>query len=143
MDYSKIPHFILFLLLFIAAQGFSMMGQYIFLPHMLTTTLWESYKMAIPFAWIDWLIMPLAINLGNTYNLVTPTQDIFLLIIIQYMWFLIINKYYLKEPLKISNDVGFIVILLGFSISFFRIISSIQSNSWIEYDITSARFRTL
>ena len=144
MDSAKIPHFILFLLLFIIAQGFSMMGQYIILPHVSTMTLWESYKMAIPFAWVDWLLMPLAINIGETYNLVTPTQDIFLLIIIQYLWFLIINHYYLKEPVKLSNDVGFIIILLGFSISFFHIISStINNKEWNNRNIKSPRFRTL
>ena len=43
-----------------------------------------AYKMAIPFAWLDWLFMSMAINIGDKYKLVTPTQDTFTLITLQF-----------------------------------------------------------
>ena len=83
MNYSKIPYYILFLFLFILAQSLSMWGQYVTLPFK-NLSMWEAYKMAIPFAWLDWIFMTLTIMVGNKYDLVTPTQDTFLLIIIQF-----------------------------------------------------------
>ena len=101
MNYSKLPYYILFLCLFIAAQSLSMWGQYVTLPYK-NLSMWEAYKMAIPFAWLDWIFMTFAIMVGDKYELVTPTQDTFLLIIIQ-----------------------FCLILFGFFVSFSHLISKI------------------
>ena len=79
--------------------------------------------MAIPFAWLDWLIMPFVIKLGNKYELVTPTQDIFLLIIIQFSLVLIINHFYIKHDIFRSDYIGFFLILAGFFVSFNNVIS--------------------
>ena len=81
MDYSKLPYYLLFLGLFIVGQSLSMWGQYVTLPFK-NLTMWEAFKMAIPFAWLDWLVMTFTIQVGDQNELVTPTQDTFLLIII-------------------------------------------------------------
>ena len=54
MDLSKLPYYALFLFLFIVAQSLSMWGQYVTLPYK-NLSMWEAYKMAIPFAWLDWV----------------------------------------------------------------------------------------
>jgi hypothetical protein len=120
--YSKILQYVLFIFLFILAQSASMWGQYVTLPYK-NLTMWQAYKMAIPFAWLDWLIMSFTIDIGNKYDLVTPTQDTFLLIIIQFVLVLIINKYYLKQKIYKSDIIAFFIILIGFFISFTHIIS--------------------
>ena len=56
MDFSKLPYYALFLFLFIVAQSLSMWGQYVTLPFK-NLSMWEAYKMAIPFAWMDLLVM--------------------------------------------------------------------------------------
>ena len=122
MDYSKIPHYVLFLFLFILAQSFSVWGQYVTLPFK-NLGMWDAFKMAIPFAWLDWLVMPFVIKIGHDYELVTPTQDIFLLIIIQFSLVLLVNHFYLKQDIFKSDYIGFFVILAGFLISFNNIIS--------------------
>jgi len=124
MDYSKLPQYILFFTLFISAQSFSMWGQFVTLPfkHL---TMWEAYKMAIPYAWLDWIFMTFAVMVGDTYNLVTPTQDTFLLIILQFILILIINQFYLKQTIFRSDIVAFFIILIGFFISFFHGISKL------------------
>ena len=87
--------YIAFAILFIMGQSAAMWGLYYTLPFK-NLSMFQAYKMAIPFAWLDWIFMTLAINIGHKYNLVTPTQDTFILIIVQFSLILIINQYYLK-----------------------------------------------
>ena len=122
MNFSKLPYYILFLCLFILAQSLSMWGQFVTLPYK-HLSMWEAYKMAIPFAWLDWLIMTFTIMIGHKYELVTPTQDTFLLIIIQFCLILIINQFYLKQKVTRSDIIAFFIILLGFFVSFLHLIS--------------------
>ena len=65
----------------------------------------------------------LLINIGNKYNLVTPTQDTFVLIIVQFALILLINQYYLKQDIFRSDIVAFFLVLLGLFISFFKLVS--------------------
>ncbi len=124
MDYSKLPYYALFLFLFIVAQSLSMWGQFVTLPYK-TLTMWEAYKMAIPFAWLDWIVMTFTIMVGHKYELVTPTQDTFLLIIIQFCLILLINQFYLKQKVTRSDIIAFFIILLGFFVSFLHLISKL------------------
>jgi uncharacterized membrane protein len=124
MEYSKLPYYVLFLCLFIVAQSFSMWGQFVTLPYK-KLSMWEAYKMAIPFAWLDWIVMTFTVMVGDKYELVTPTQDTFLLIIIQFCLILIINQFYLKQKVTRSDIVAFFIILLGFFVSFLHLISKL------------------
>ena len=124
MDFSKLPYYVLFIFLFILAQSLSMWGQYVTLPFK-NLTLWEAYKMAIPFAWMDWLVMTFVIMIGDKYELVTPTQDTFLLIIVQFCLILIINKFYLKRTINNSDIIAFFIIVAGFLASFLHIVSKV------------------
>ena len=90
MDFSKLHYYALFLFLFVLAQSFSVWGQYVTLPFT-NLSAWNAFKMAIPFAWLDWLIMTFTVMVGHKYELVTPTQDTFLLIIIQFCLILVIT----------------------------------------------------
>ena len=123
---TKIIYYIIYFVLFVIAQSFSMWGQYVTLPYK-NLSMWEAYKMAIPFAWLDWIFMTFVIDIGNTYELVTPTQDTFLLIIIQFTLILIINEYYLKQKIHRSDVIGFFIILFGFFISFFNLVSKFMN----------------
>ena len=124
MDLTKLPYYALFLFIFIVAQSLSMWGQYVTLPFK-NLSMWEAYKMASPFAWMDWLIMTFVIMIGDKYELVTPTQDTFLLIILQFCLILIINRFYLKQPINRSDIIAFFIILAGFFVSFIHIVSKV------------------
>jgi hypothetical protein len=137
MNYSKLPYYALFLFLFILAQSLSIWGQYVTLPYK-SLTMWEAYKMAIPFAWLDWIVMTFVVLIGNKYDLVSPTQDIFLLIIIQFLLVLTINQYYLKKNIYISDIIAFFIILFGFFVSFLNIVSK-ALHIPIPKDITSEK----
>ena len=88
--------------------------------------MFAAYKMAIPFAWLDWLFMSIAVNIGDKYKLVTPTQDTFTLITLQFTAILIINHFYLRQPLFRSDIVAFFLILFGFAVSFNNMLSKVM-----------------
>jgi len=125
-----------------------MWGQYVTLPYK-NLSMWEAYKMAIPFAWLDWVVMTFTVMVGHKYNLVTPTQDTFLLIIIQFCLILIINQFYLKQTVTRSDILAFFIILFGFFVSFLHLISNIFNISIPEHpgtpnpDDASATLKTL
>ena len=124
MDLSKLLYYALFLFLFIIANSLSMWGAYVTLPFK-NLSMWEAYKMAIPFAWLDWIFLSLAIMVGDKYDLVTPTQDTFLLIIVQFAIVLIVNNYYLKQKISRSDIIAFFIVVGGFIISFLNIVSKL------------------
>ena len=110
-------HYIAFVIMFILAQGASMWGQFFTLkfPNM---GMVEAFMRAIPFAWLDWFFMSIAVYIGDRYKLVTPTQDTFMLIIIQFISIMVINAFWLKQSLTRSDIACFFIILLGFYVSF-------------------------
>jgi hypothetical protein len=119
---SKPLQYIAYLLLFITGQSLSMWGQYVTLPFK-NLTYWQAFSMAIPFAWADWFFMTFAIDIGHKYKLATPTQDTFLLIILQFSLVLIINQFYLKQKVYRSDIIAFFILLVGYFISFFHLVS--------------------
>ena len=122
-DAGKTPlNYLLWLLAFICAQAASMWGQY-FTLKLPNISMFAAYKMAIPFAWLDWLFMSAAVNIGDKYKLVTPTQDTFTLIMLQFTAILLINHFYLHQPLFRSDIVAFFLILFGFAVSFNNMLS--------------------
>jgi len=119
---SKPLQYLVYLLLFITGQSLSMWGQYVTLPFK-NLTYWQAFSMAIPFAWADWFFMTFAVDIGHRYKLVTPTQDTFLLIILQFSLVLLINQLYLKQKVYRSDVIAFGILLVGYFISFFHLVS--------------------
>lgn len=122
---SKIVQYIMYYVLFAIGQSFSMWGQYVTLPFT-NLSYWQAFSMAIPFAWINWVFMTFAINIGNKYKLVSPTQDTFLLILLQFSFLLVINKYYLQKRINNSDIYAFFIILFGYAVSFFHLVTALD-----------------
>ena len=122
MDYSKMPYYALFIFLFTITNILSAWGQYVTLPYV-NLSMWQAYKMAIPFVWLEWIILTYAISIEHSYKLFTPTQITFLLIIMQFSSVLTINKYYLKKQIYISDIIAFFIIMSGFFTSYLHLIS--------------------
>ena len=121
---SKPLQYVVYLLLFIIGQSLSMWGQYVTLPFK-NLSYWQAFSMAIPFAWADWFFMTFAIDIGNRYELVTPTQDTFLLIILQFSLVLLINRFYLKQKVYKSDIYAFLILLVGYFVSFLHLVSKL------------------
>ena len=122
MDFSKLQYFIQFFVLLLIAQSLSILGQFVTLPYK-NLTMWEAYTMALPFAWADWMFLPVAIHIGNKYELVNPNHIVFFIILIQFTLTLLVNHFYMKKQTSISDKIGFIFILIGFFISYFNLLS--------------------
>lgn len=129
INIDKLPrfvHYLLYVSLFITGQAAAMWGLFSTLHYKnINLTMWQAYIKAIPFAWLDWIFMTLAINIGNKYDLVSPTQDIFVLIIVQFTLLLLINQYYLKQAIFRSDIIAFFIIMVGFCVSFFKLLSKL------------------
>ena len=119
---ENLKQYILYVVTFICSEAASMWGQYYTLKYP-DMGMIEAFMRAIPFAWVDWFFMTIAIDLGNKYKLVTPTQDIFMLIIVQFTAVLIINHYWLKQLLTRSDIVTYVLILVAFYVSFTKVIT--------------------
>lgn len=119
---DKLIYYIEFLAAFIAAEAASMWGQYHTLKYPKMGQL-EAWMRSMPFAWTSWIFTSTAVYLGDKYDLVTPTQDTFILIISQFVMILLINYFHLKQPITRSDLSCFFIILAGFYISFDHTIS--------------------
>jgi hypothetical protein len=108
---------------FILAQGVAVWGQFYTLKYP-TMGMFTAFLRAIPFAWISWFLMTYTIGIGDKYNLVSPTQDTMLLIILQFVIVNIINMFWLKQVFTRSDFATFILILGGFYISLNKTIST-------------------
>jgi hypothetical protein len=122
LNTSKPLQYFVYLSLFVIGQSLSMWGQYVTLPYK-NLTYFQGLRMAIPFAWADWFFMTFAIDIGHRYKLATPTQDTFLLIILQFILVLLINQFYLKQKIYRSDIIAFLILLVGYFVSFYHLLS--------------------
>ena len=121
---SKTIQYIAYFTLFTISQAISVIGQYITIPYK-NLSYFGAMKMALPYAWVNWFFLTFAINIGHENTLVTPTQNIFLLIILQFTFLLIMNHYYLKQEIYTSDIVAFFILLFSYGISFDHTISKL------------------
>jgi len=81
---------------------------------------WDAIKMALPFAWVDWIFLTLAINIGNQHDLATPLQMKFGITMLKFFLIMIFTKYYLHADVSRSDVVGFIIVFLAFLLNEFH-----------------------
>lgn len=119
---SQTMNYILFFILFVIGQSLVMVGSFISLPYK-NLSMWESIKMSLPFVWADWLFLTFAIILLHKYSLLSNTQFLFTLIVFQFGATLLINKFYLKQIINISDYVAIFLLIFAYVISQFHIFS--------------------
>jgi hypothetical protein len=120
MNINNINHYInhiKFFLTFFVGQAFNIWGQFFTLKYN-NISMFESYIRAIPFAWVSWFFMTIAIGLGDTYKVVTPFQDTMILIIMQFVLSIMVNKFWLNKKMSRSDILAFVIIVFGLYISF-------------------------
>jgi hypothetical protein len=117
--------YIKYYVLFIIGQTFAILTAFITLPYE-DLTIWESYKMAIPYAWAGWIFTTKAIEISHSNNdLFTPNQILFSLILIQFVLIIAFNYYYLGKIATRSDIISFILIFFAYIISSYGIITKI------------------
>lgn len=109
-------YYIIFVICYAASDFISIWGMFYTLKYP-DMGMVESYIKAVPFAWLSWIFTSVAVHIGDKYKLTTPTQDTLFMIIDQFIATLLVNKYWLKQPVTRSDYVTFFLILVGFYIS--------------------------
>lgn len=104
---------VLYWSLMIAASVVSTWGTFVSLPYEHLGQ-WEAIKMALPFAWVDWIFLTVAINIGNKHTLATPLQMKFGITMLKFFLIMLFTKYYLKSEISRSDVVGFVIVFLAF-----------------------------
>ena len=116
--YGNVPtiEYIKFFGLWLTSTVIAIIGMYAHLkfPHLTTI---QALVMALPFAWVDWFFMTLAMEINNKYKILSPTQDTMFLIISQYTVLLILNHVYLKQKVTWSDLLAWPIMLFGFAVS--------------------------
>jgi len=121
---SQIINYILFFTLFVIGQSLVMIGSFISLPYK-NLSMWESLKMSLPFVWADWLFLTFAIMLLHKHSLLTNTQFLFTLIVFQFGATLLINRFYLKQKINISDYVAISLLIIAYIISELHLFSKL------------------
>ncbi len=121
---SQNMNYIIFFILFVIGQSLAMIGSFISLPYK-NLSIWGSLKMSLPFVWLDWIFLTFAIMLLKKYSLFSNTQFLFILIVFQFGAALLINKFYLKQKINISDYVSISLLIFAYIISQFHIFSKI------------------
>ncbi len=114
---NKIFTYISYYTLLIISQIFLVLTAFITLPYP-NLSLWESYKMCIPYAWLDWVFLTYAVNISHVNkDLLTPNQILFSIIGIQVILISLFNYFYLNKKITTSDYVSYIVIFIAYFVS--------------------------
>lgn len=84
---------------------------------------WEAIKMALPFAWVDWVFLTLAIYIGNQHSLATPLQMKFGITMLKFFLIMLFTKYYLHSEISRSDVVGFVIVFIAYGLNVTGIVS--------------------
>lgn len=105
--------------LMIIASIISTWGTFVSLPYEHLGQ-WEAIKMALPFAWVDWIFLTIAINIGNKHSLATPLQMKFGITMLKFFLIMLFTKYYLRSDVSRSDIVGFVIVFFAFLLNEFH-----------------------
>jgi hypothetical protein len=75
---------------------------------------WSAIKMALPYAWVNWIFLTGAVYLSHLHKLSSPIQVIFLLTMFKTALDLLFIKFYLKDSIYRSDLVGLLFVVLAF-----------------------------
>ena len=78
---------------------------------------WDAIKMALPFAWVDWIFLTLAIYIGNLHSLATPLQMKFGITMLKFFLIMLFTKYYLHSEISRSDVVGFGIVFIAYGLN--------------------------
>ena len=113
---SKILLYIKFTALFIVCNLLIIISAYITLPYK-DLTMWETFKMAIPFAWLSRIFLTTALDIENKNKLFGSNNLVFFLIILQFLFTMLADRFYLKQKTSRSDYVAFFMLLIAYAIS--------------------------
>ena len=111
-----------YIVLMTTAATISTYGSFVTLPFKHLDQ-WSAIKMALPYAWVDWIFLTIAISIGKEHELASPLQMKFSLTIFKFLLVLLFTKYYLKEEISLSDIIGFSIVILAYICNLMGVVS--------------------
>lgn len=113
---------IIYLFSFIISQFLNILGKFISIkyPEM---SFGKVYLYSLPFTLLAFLLSTYAIYIGDKYNIATPIQDTYMLIINQFIFITLLSILWLNKNINLSDTITFFIILLAFYVSYSEIVS--------------------
>ena len=112
--------------LLLIGQIFSAIGSFISVPYE-NITFFEAYTMALPYILIQRILGNIAVYYIDKFKFFTNNQMVMMILLMQFIITLIINKMYLHHKNTFSDYIGVIILILAYYISGFRLISKLIS----------------
>lgn len=123
----------LYWVLMIIAAIISTWGTFVSLPYEHLGQ-WEAIKMALPFAWVDWIFLTLAIYIGNLHSLATPLQMKFGITMLKFFLIMLFTKYYLHSKISRSDVVGFVIVFIAYGLNVTGTVSKYLGIPVVKHD---------
>jgi len=115
-------HLILYWVLMAVSSVVSTWGTFVTLPYEHLGQ-WDAIKMALPYAWADWVFLTLAINIGKEHDIATPLQMKFGITMLKFFLIMAFTKYYLHDKVSRSDMIGFVIVVLAYFLNIFNGVS--------------------
>ncbi len=114
------------IILICIGQAFNVIGTFVSAPYK-NITMWEAYKMSMPYVLIQRITSSIAIQLSHEHKYFTNNQLVFLMLLMQFIFTSIYSYFILKKMASKSDFVGTVLLALGYYISYFKQVSTYLS----------------
>jgi hypothetical protein len=111
-----------YIFLMIISAIISTWGTFVTLPYENIPQI-DAIKMALPYAWVDWIFLTLTINTATQYKIASPLQIIFTITMLKFFLTLVFTKYYLHKSVSLSDMIGFSIVVLAYLANAFRVVT--------------------
>jgi hypothetical protein len=112
-------------------------GSFVTLPYE-HLPMWDAIKMALPYAWVDWIFLTIAISIAKEHDVVSPLQMKFSITIFKFFLILLFTKYYLNKEVSLSDIIGFIIVVLAYFIGALHLTSKYLYGANITHKLDTA-----
>jgi hypothetical protein len=86
---------------------------------------WGIFKMAIPYAWLARIFQTQALTLENNYNIMGANNLVFLLIVSQFFFVVLLNHFYLGEKTTRSEIFAIFLLIIAYSVNNYNVVSNL------------------
>ena len=116
-------------------------GTFVTLPYE-NLPMWDAIKMALPYAWVDWIFLTIAISIAKEHDLITPLQMKFSITIFKFFLILMFTKYYLNREISLSDIIGFIIVVLAYFVGALHLTSKYLYGTDITHNLDTSNGQT-
>lgn len=111
------------IILIVIGQFFNVRGTFVSAPYK-NLTMWEAYKMSMPYIVVQRITTSIAIQISHDQNYFTNNQIVFLMLFLQFVATALYSYFILKKIVSKSDMVGTALLSLGYYISYFKQVST-------------------